>query len=194
VFGFLPGGNPHAEDGSCLGPAEPGWFYGARAFVDQLRDFLQGEDPSVPDHQADMVQAFTDAGPHDDIFAFLPARQWGRLDGGHAYHLYSDDLLLREAAELGYGPTVEVPPYNDPSGPLQTVDLRAKLDSLRTATTDSEERRLVRELAWTVNETVPYLQGNYRPVTAYVDAADWSVGDADAPTAPLADPDTLSKR
>jgi len=170
TFGFLGGGNPHADDGECFAPSEPAWFYGARSFVEQLEGFLRNEeDDSIPEFGAEMVQGLTGVGPHDDVFAFLPARQWGHFDGAHPYHNFRSDLLLRESASLGYGPTVEVPPYEDPTGPMQTVDIRETLDALREASDESTERRLVRELAWIVNETVPYLQGYYRPSVAYVD-------------------------
>jgi len=169
-LGFVVGGNPHADDGQCLGPAVPGWFYGAREFVTQLRTFLgTQEGPAATVSEADAVQSFDGVGPHDDVFAFLPARQWGHFDGSHPYHSYRSDLLMREASALGYGPEVTVPPYADPSGAPETVDLRTLLDELRRVPEGSEaERDLVRELAWVVNQTVPYLQGYYRPSAAYV--------------------------
>jgi ABC-type transport system substrate-binding protein len=175
TFGFLAGGNPHADDGDCFAPAEPAWFYGARAFVHQLQDFLRHDDDSIPEYGAEMIQGFSGVGEHDDVFAFLPARQWGHFDGAHPYHNFRSDLLVREASNLGYGPVVKVPPYDDPTAPVETVDIRERLDALREATTESEERDLVRELAWIVNETVPYLQGHYRPSVAYVDDRFWEV-------------------
>jgi ABC-type transport system substrate-binding protein len=198
TFGFLAGGNPHADDGECFAPVEPAWFYGARSFVGQLEAFLRNqEDDSIPEFGAELVQDVTGVGPHDDVFAFLPARQWGHFDGAHPYHTFRSDLLLRESANLGYGPTVEVPSYDDPTGPTRTVDVREKLNALREASAGSEERRIVRELAWIVNETVPYLQGYYRPSVAYVDdrfrpAANSAVGAREHPL--LRDRATNSER
>jgi hypothetical protein len=72
-----------------------------------------------------------------------------------------------------------VPPYANPGGPLETVDVRERLAALRRATTEDEERRLVRELAWVVNESVPYLQGYYRPSVSYLNDEGWEFPDAE---------------
>lgn len=183
TLGFLRGADPTTDAGSALGASEPAWHRAAENFATQLESFLLDQSPAIRDswHDGDgLVEGFSGVSTHADPVAFLPARQWGHFEPSHPYHDFQADLLERETAQLGFGPTVEVQPYDDPGGPTRKVDVRAKLDAVRRATTDEAEARAVRELAWIVNETVPFLQGYYRDSVAYVATDGWDVPAAGA--------------
>ncbi|MBX0297013.1 ABC transporter substrate-binding protein [Haloarcula nitratireducens] len=187
TLGMIGAPNPTQDTSASQSPSEPAWYYGVRSFERQLNEFFRDQDPDIQDSwfngtdlaaPVGVVEQFTDVGVHDDIFAFLPARQWGHMAQTHPYHTFRADMLMREASDLGFGPVVSVPPYANPGGPEEEVDIRETLASLQRANEEDEERRLVRELAWIVNETVPYLQGYYRPSVSYLDDEGWSFPDA----------------
>lgn len=182
TLGFVGAPDPTQDTSAAISASEPAWYYGTQEFQRQLNEFFRDHDPDIVQGWFDgthlnapvgAVEQFTDVGVHDDIFAFLPARQWGHMNQTHPYHTFRSDMLMREASDLGFGPVVEVPTYGNPGGPEETIDIRGKLAALRRTTTESEERRLVRELAWIINESVPYLQGYYRPSISYLNTEGW---------------------
>jgi len=187
TLGFLGTPDPTQGTAAAISASEPAWYYGVQEFQQQLNDFFRDQGPGILDswYTGDQgvvvgaTEGFADVGNHNDIFAFLPARQWGHMSKPHPYHTFRADLLLREAADLGFGPVVEVPPYADPGGPEEEVDIREKLAALRRASSEDEERRLVRELAWVVNESIPYLQGYYRPSVSFLNDRGWTFPDTE---------------
>ncbi|MFB6202104.1 MAG: ABC transporter substrate-binding protein [Halorhabdus sp.] len=68
--------------------------------------------------------------------------------------------------------TVTVPTMGDSSG-TKTVDVKAKLDDLLTATDREKAQSIVQDIAWVYNEYLPTLPMTQGITTTYIDTKEW---------------------
>lgn len=72
-----------------------------------------------------------------------------------------DGQTISGNSEWGMSPKVEVPyPIGDPDGDLKEVDINAKRQKLQQSMSDEERKKLVNEVAWIFNQTVPMMTVN----------------------------------
>lgn len=90
---------------------------------------------------------------------FVLAGNWwgGWSSTGHPYFMYRNLYDFKEPIEGAKLPTtVDVPwPPGKPDGNTRTIDIGAKTKELAHTTTTEDARPLVRELAWTYNQSLP---------------------------------------
>jgi peptide/nickel transport system substrate-binding protein len=92
------------------------------------------------------------------------------------------------ATGAGADLTPEVPwPPGNPDGDPQEVDIEAKVKELGQSTGDREQE-LVKELAWTYNQTMPHIRLTERHFTAMVSTDEWNAPSADDPDAKVISP------
>lgn len=98
---------------------------------------------------------------------------WG--NGVYPYFMFLRGFENDFYPNLNVQPEVEVPmPAGDPDGSLQTVNTEEKMTQLASTTSEQEARKIIRELAWVYNNTIPQIPISIRHGQVFLDTTDWN--------------------
>ncbi|WP_175454480.1 ABC transporter substrate-binding protein [Halopelagius longus] len=119
---------------------------------------------------------------HD--FEVAIAGTWGVAGQPYPYFGFRTNLGTLTEPAYQYNPEVkeyEVPmPVGNPDGDTRTVNVDDKIQALGKASEPKEAKRLIRELAWTVNQALPYLQPTEGFNQHFITRDQWSFPSSDS--------------
>lgn len=118
---------------------------------------------------------------HD--FEVAIAGTWGVAGEPYPYFGFRTNLGTLTEPAYQYNPEVveyEVPfPVGDPDGDTETINVDEKIQALGSAADPEEAETIIRELAWTINQALPFLQPTEGFNQHFITRDQWSYPDSD---------------
>ncbi|WP_233203974.1 ABC transporter substrate-binding protein [Halegenticoccus soli] len=168
--------NGEALNAPVKGPAGfTDWVAGAETLVSNLKDFGIKSQLLAKDTATYWGKDYADGD-----FA-LALQGWANYNQSYPYFHFDWIYASHDATDIWNVPSeFEVPPLDDPQGSPQTV-VPADMVSDLSQATGNEADRLIQELAWVTNQTLPVLPIQEKLAQTFLTDDDWNVPPRDSP-------------